>query len=621
MDKINNKSGLGWENKLLPCSKNKYIIKKLKDKAINSRKEKDVLNTLHTLNSNNVDNSIISWNLNNNYNDNKGENNFKGLDNMNNSFNIMHTDNSTHLKWDEQIQLVQQSDNNKKDLKHNKLNNDNNAKQFKHNKNIDNISQSEVPREQSKLNFDMSVLSCNLEDINNYIEENYNLIMSENSYLRRDFHSIIFFLILPCSEIHRICLSDYEIKIIEKSFISKGKINRIDGMDYYRLGLISVYKNRFYEAFARFYKARQLRQNNYSIRKWLAFCGLLILFGHEGKAVFTYDSLINFNPSHETSNEPFSTKDFRTMSNHSTNNKKHDINKNLEEDSVINNQNNNVNYKINLLNKNKYNETTKTNTDNNVNNKQDEEIEEESTSDGLFFSCCTTRKGKTKEKFNIIKFSTMSNLSFNFSLKNNDYYNNNTNNILYQFALFEFTLTKKDIINEVEDCLKTNILPEAKQEKDLLESWWLIMIISIFKHVNTRYSSLFSFNYDPKFCIKKIKEVEVYYSYLSYIDYLELTKGLASDHGSSNDKIINNSKLLNKQLSISTTISKKSRNMIINILSELIAKFPFKLEAYLKYWYIFAKGDLLLRNREKAAKISELLWKSSFKLNFDDLSY
>jgi tetratricopeptide (TPR) repeat protein len=136
---------------------------------------------------------------------------------------------------------------------------------------------------------DISLLSDNLEELNNYIEENYQIVLTENMFLRQENHSIIPFLLLSSKKIHRMCLSDYEIKMMYKMFRKKLKHNRIDGIDYYKIGIIDFYKGKYIKAYNNFKIAYDLRPNEVSIAKWLAFTILVLLFCPDKNRNFKID--------------------------------------------------------------------------------------------------------------------------------------------------------------------------------------------------------------------------------------------------------------------------------------------------------------------------------------------
>jgi hypothetical protein len=91
---------------------------------------------------------------------------------------------------------------------------------------------------------------------------------------------------------------------------------------------------------------------------------------------------------------------------------------------------------------------------------------------------------------------------------------------------------------------------------------------------------------DPKLCIKKIKMIDSYYSYIAYADYNYM-------------------------------IDNKYDSGVI--LAELINKYPKKIEAYLKYWYLLAKGPN--KDYKLCHKLSEMFWKNSSMINFDNNVY
>lgn len=127
---------------------------------------------------------------------------------------------------------------------------------------------------------DFSMISENLEDLNNFIEENYHINITENMFLRQENHSIIPFILLQSKETHRMCLSDYEIKLIYKSLKKKLNTNRINGMDYYKIGLINFYKGKYALALNKFKLALQLSPKETSIIKWYIFSCLVLVFSN-----------------------------------------------------------------------------------------------------------------------------------------------------------------------------------------------------------------------------------------------------------------------------------------------------------------------------------------------------
>lgn len=111
------------------------------------------------------------------------------------------------------------------------------------------------------------------------------------------------------------------------------------------------------------------------------------------------------------------------------------------------------------------------------------------------------------------------------------------------------------------------------------------MLVSIYCTQNPKQTFFDQF-VDPKICVKKIKEKN---PYISYLVYAELNYIL-------NDKF-----------------------KIDDILNELLRKFPMRIEAYLRYWQLLVKGNL--KDYKRAHSLSEVVWKSSSNLNFDNHIY
>ena len=98
--------------------------------------------------------------------------------------------------------------------------------------------------------------------------------------------------------------------------------------------------------------------------------------------------------------------------------------------------------------------------------------------------------------------------------------------------------------------------------------------------------NIFEEFYEPKFCIKKIKEIDPFFSYLAYAEF---------------NYIINENYEIDK------------------ILKQMMAKFPHRIETYLRYWQLLIKGNL--KNLGLAHKLSEVFWKNSSVINLEDNIY
>lgn len=111
------------------------------------------------------------------------------------------------------------------------------------------------------------------------------------------------------------------------------------------------------------------------------------------------------------------------------------------------------------------------------------------------------------------------------------------------------------------------------------------MLVSIYCKHNPN-QKFFENVIDPKICVKNIKEKN---PYISYLVYAELNY------------------IMNEKFKID------------DILNELISKFPLRIEAYLRYWQLLVKGNL--KDLKKAHSLSEIFWKSSSNLEFDNHVY
>ena len=125
------------------------------------------------------------------------------------------------------------------------------------------------------------LLDENLKQITEKIEEEFNEYSSETSFFKKEFHSIIPFLVLKNQMIHRLTLSDYDIKKEKKEFKTKLKMRRLTPMDYYKKGLLHFYLGNYQKAFQNFKMSSLLRKDNANIIKWLVFSAVKILFSTE----------------------------------------------------------------------------------------------------------------------------------------------------------------------------------------------------------------------------------------------------------------------------------------------------------------------------------------------------
>lgn len=312
------------------------------------------------------------------------------------------------------------------------------------------------------------------------------MVLTENMFLRQEYHSIMPFLLISSKEVHRMCLSDNEIKLIIRVARKRNKNNRFDYFTYYRIGLIDFFLGNYYSAYSNFKNAFKYSDSipnencssntKANIIKWYVF-SLMVL-------VFCENKIIDF-------------LNIRYLK--------------LEE------------------------------------NKQKEK-------DGLFsFPCCTVRKtGKMSDGAKISKNKNGTIFKIN---NENEKKNGSTN---YSSNNSYSSNGGIDSLDSVEFCKEMEVLLTRikDNEKNWVEVWWLLMYIGLYAKFNSE-QYLFTEPYDPKYCVKKIKEKDVY---LSYISYAEM------------NYIINDTYRIDE------------------VLSELIFKYKNKVEAYLKYWQLLVKG-------------------------------
>ena len=113
----------------------------------------------------------------------------------------------------------------------------------------------------------------------------------------------------------------------------------------------------------------------------------------------------------------------------------------------------------------------------------------------------------------------------------------------------------------------------------------MYMIVATFYEIH-KNQNIFEDYYEPKYCIKKIKEIDPFFSYLAYSEY-------------------------NYILDCNYEIDK--------IFQEMMLKYPNRIETYLKYWQLLIKGNL--KNLNLAYKYSEAYWKNSSIINLEDNMY
>lgn len=353
----------------------------------------------------------------------------------------------------------------------------------------------------------------NYEEVNNIIEEKYKKTLSENKFLRQENHSIIPFLLISNKEVHRMCLSDYEIKMITKIYKKKLKKSELEAHDYYRMGLINFYRGKHNQAYVNLKSAYAMKENDVNIAKWLAFISIVIIMCEKNKLEF----------------ENIKKKKFAEEGNE----------EDITDDLFLN----------------------------------------------TFFSCCSTRNR------NIGQLKTVKT-----NISRNDHFINMNEELLKDKN--EPSVNKKQIAKEIVPLLKFIINSNKNENMDNkinheLECWWLFIFIGVFTtlHPTQPYFNLTAISndnkiYEPKFCIRKIQEIDSYLAYLAYSDY----QYYATENFS-----------------------------IDKLLKQLLSKYSDKAAAYLRYWQLLIKGKY--KNYDLANSISEIYWKNCSAINYEDSIY
>ena len=113
----------------------------------------------------------------------------------------------------------------------------------------------------------------------------------------------------------------------------------------------------------------------------------------------------------------------------------------------------------------------------------------------------------------------------------------------------------------------------------------MYMIVAAFCEIHKNQNIFYDF-YDSKYCIKKIKDIDPFFSYLAYAEY---------------NFILDDEYEIDK------------------ILKQMMMKYPNRIETYLKYWQLLIRGKL--KNLNLAYKFSEAYWKNSSIINLEDNMY
>jgi len=523
-------------DKLKPSLKNKMITKKLGSILgnniydVNNENFENIENDFYLLKANNSEknnDAVIKNNSINNQN--------ASLDKNAINFNYINNDNN--------------NDNNKN--VNNYYLNPNNINGYVNNIILNNSIQNS--QNQNKRNDNFPISNNNLK-----FDKMIEVVITENSFLRQESHSILPFLFLNSKEIHRMCLSDYEIKLVNKSIKNKIKNNRLDWIDYYKKGLIKFYQAKYFESYLNFKAAHNMHNKDKEVSKWLAFNTLIIIFCTNREP--NENSKVNFN---DITSSPIKFNSGK---------------KGFEKNGFSNINNGNMiplsffgSFKIDFSRMEKFiikNEDSDYSRSTNINeNVSDEE-------ENHLFSCCNARKTKTKSV-------TVSSIVNNYKVEKND----------FKFNKSQLCKDLENILNEILERTFNLKLNEnnndflTKENNYLIEIWWMSMIISIYVKLNPEQKNFSNF-FDPKHYVKKIKDKDVYLGYLAYAEF---------------------NCLMNKTFNPE------------NIFVEIIYKFPKRIEGYLKLWNRLVKGNP--KEYKKAHSLSEVFWKNSSIIQFDNDVY
>ena len=145
-------------------------------------------------------------------------------------------------------------------------------------KSTDNLIQiSQNGCENSTKDLDFSNLYENMNYVNSIIEENYQQTLTEHSFLNTDSHLVLPFLLLTSKEIHRMTLSDYEMKLEYRKYKIKCKKHKLNSNDYYKRGIIYFYQSKYIQAYLHFKQSYSVKKDT-NVLKWLCFSMFILIF-------------------------------------------------------------------------------------------------------------------------------------------------------------------------------------------------------------------------------------------------------------------------------------------------------------------------------------------------------
>jgi len=255
----------------------------------------------------------------------------------------------------------------------------------------------------SQIQNENSVFSdnSNFEDFEKILtEENLSNLINENSFSNSESQSTLPFFLLSSREIHRMCISDYEIKLICKKFRYKQKIKRLDWIDFYKKGLIKVFQAKYFEAYNYFKEAESFKKEEIEVKKWICFVQILIIFCVDfRKSKENFRSLneldeknekLNLDNNNNNNQEGRSYGDSKSSSNTNTNNNYFDSKFYASFFMSLSKINFESIRSLEIKNEEIYFSGITDKTD------SDEEIDRDS--NAAFFGCCNSRKPSSKAR-------------------------------------------------------------------------------------------------------------------------------------------------------------------------------------------------------------------------------
>lgn len=414
--------------------------------------------------------------------------------------------------------------------------------------------------------FDDDNFDEDLNNLNELIDDETN---KKTNFFKNEYHDIMPFLMSSDIELHRLTISDFDIKSVYKDLYEKVKSDEyFDSFDLYLLGLIEFYRGKYISAYDCFYNSKLILKKSgtktdncfyLNLSKWLAFSAIIIFFAFlnsgvgkihkEYNGVFKISikesiilfTILNIKSSNDESNKDDGFLGLFCCGSRKTESDNHKLIKSPISNSKSKNLKDSDSKIIRLakfLNKKHYNDlilnpNINTSYLDEYSNDNDEELHNIF---GYLIKCenYTSIEGQSlKQISNIISSNLMEisvmNIDYNENLKemrNNPNLqlelNKDDRNKIKNEALFtinnkhqENVKNKHNNLNENMNCFST-----------FCEIWYLNCIISIFNNLNPEINTLNNKEsffdksliilHDPNKCVFKLRDLDNYLAYLSH---------------------------------------------------------------------------------------------------------